>query len=119
MIFYQIGTINSLVKTKTVISYLFFVTKQHDNQGVPTTINFQWKEIVRIMNTQKAVTTTAQNNCEEVFIIRRCSDPNEKVQAIYRKLNYNWQPFTKRKFVVPKSEFRETVSLDYRHFSSG
>ena len=30
-----------------------------------------WKEIVRIMNTQKAVTTLAQNHVEDVIKIRR------------------------------------------------
>jgi hypothetical protein len=92
-------------------------TKQQDNQEVPRTINFQWKEIIRIMNTQKAVTTIAQNNYDEVIIIRRCSDPNEKVQAIYSMLNYKSQLFTKRKFVVHKSEFQKMDFFDYNHFS--
>jgi hypothetical protein len=69
------------------------------------------------MNTQKAVTTTAQNNYDEVITTRRCSDPNEKVQAIYSKLNYKSQPFSKRKFVVHKSEFLKMESFDYNHFS--
>jgi len=42
-------------------------------------IKHQWSEIVRIMNTQKAVTTTAQNKCDQMIQIRRCSEPNEKV----------------------------------------
>ncbi len=36
-------------------------------------INSGWREIVRTMNTQKAVTTLAQNQQEEVIMIRRCS----------------------------------------------
>jgi hypothetical protein len=92
-------------------------TQQQENQITSTTINFQWKEIIRIMNTQKAVTTIAQNKYDEVIIIRRCSDPNEKAQAIYSKLNYKSQPFTKRKFVVHKSEFYKTDFFDYNHFS--
>ena len=39
-------------------------------------INSGWREIVRIMNTQKAVTTLAQNLHDEVIMIRRCSEPN-------------------------------------------
>jgi hypothetical protein len=93
-------------------------TQQRENQEIPTTINFQWKEIIRIMNTQKAVTTIAQNNYDEVIISRRCSDPNEKVQSIYSKLNYKSQAFTKRKFVVLKSEFLKMEFLDYNHFST-
>ncbi|MDR3268479.1 MAG: hypothetical protein LBT83_05380, partial [Tannerella sp.] len=60
--------------------------------------------------------TIAQNKYDEVIIIRRCSDPNEKVQAIYSKLNYKFQPFTKRKFVVHKSEFQKMNFFDYNHF---
>jgi len=79
-----------------------------------TSINYCWKEIVRICNTQKAVTTTAQNNYEEVILIRRCSEPNEKVQTIYNKLNYKSQPFTKRKFVVHKSELKKMEYMIYQ-----
>jgi len=78
-----------------------------DNQQINTSINFCWKEIIRTMNTQKAVTTTAQNNYEEIILIRRCSEPNEKVKAIYEKLKYKIQPYTKRKFVVHKSEIKK------------
>ncbi len=70
-------------------------------------IHSQWSEIVRIMNTQKAVTTVAQNDKDQVILIRRCSDPNQKVQQIYDALKYKYAPFTKRKSVVLKSEFRE------------
>jgi hypothetical protein len=87
-------------------------TQQQDNHKDTTIINFQWKEIIRIMNTQKAVTTTAQNRYDEVIISRRCSDTNEKVQAIYNKLKYKSQPFTKRKFVVHKSEFLKMEIFD-------
>jgi hypothetical protein len=90
--------------------------KQEENKPKTTSINFQWKEIIRVMNTQKAVTTIAQNNYDEVIIIRRCSDPNEKVQAIYDMLNYKAQPFYKRKFVVHSSVFLKSVSFDYNHF---
>ena len=85
-----------------------------DNQQKETSINFCWKEIVRMLNTQKAVTTTAQNKYEEVIFIRRCSEPNAKVQAIYDKLKYKQQPFSKRKFVVHKSELQKMEYLIYQ-----
>jgi hypothetical protein len=44
-------------------------------------IHSGWSEIVRIMNTQKAVTTLAQNDKDQVIQIRRCSEPNQKVQT--------------------------------------
>jgi len=70
-------------------------------------IHSGWSEIVRIMNTQKAVTTIAQNDIDEVIQIRRCSEPNQKVQKIYDALKYKYAPFIKKKSVVLKSEFRE------------
>lgn len=42
-------------------------------------IHSGWREIVRTMNTQKAVTTLAQNINDEVIMIRRCSEPNPQV----------------------------------------
>jgi hypothetical protein len=69
-------------------------------------INHQWNEIVRLMNTQKAVTTVAQNNCEQIIHIRRCSEPNEKVLAIYQTLGYKSTPFKTKKVVVHKSLFK-------------
>ena len=81
-----------------------------------TPINFQWKEIIRIMNTQKSVLTVSQNRYDEVIITRRCSEPTAGVQAIYRRLKYKSQPFTKRKFVVHKSEFEKMDVEDLQRF---
>jgi len=76
-----------------------------------TPINFQWKEIIRIINTQKSVLTVSQNRYDEVIITRRCSEPTTCVQVINNRLKYKYQPFTKRKFVVHKSEF-EKMDVD-------
>jgi hypothetical protein len=83
--------------------------KQEPDKGETDTapINFQWKEIIRIMNTQKSVLTVSQNRYDEVIISRRCSDPTPKVEAIYRRLKYKSKPFSKRKFVVHKSEIKK------------
>jgi len=78
--------------------------------------NFQWKEIIRIMKTQKSVLTVSQNRYDEVIITRRCSEPTTKVQAIYQRLKYKSQPFTKRKFVVHKSEFQKMDIEDLQRF---
>ena len=79
-------------------------------------ITHQWNEIVRIMNTQKAVTTTAQNNCEQIIQIRRCSEPNENVKLIYQKLDYCSTPFKKKKVVVHKSELKKIEKPCFRTF---
>ena len=81
-----------------------------------TPINFQWKEIIRILNTQKSVMTVSQNRYDEVIISRRCSDPTPKVEAIYRRLKYKSKPFSKRKFVVHKAEFQKMKLEDLQRF---
>jgi hypothetical protein len=89
-----------------------------NKEGRDNSIHFQWKEIVRIMNTQKAVTTLAQNKADEVMMIRKCSEPNEKVKAIYDKLNYRHTPFKKKKFVVHKTELEKMDFAYYQEFHS-
>jgi len=49
------------------------------------------------MNKQKAVTTTAQNNADQIIFMRRCSEPIENVKTIYQALKYKLTPFTKKK----------------------
>ncbi len=81
-------------------------------------IHSGWREIVRTMNTQKAVTTLAQNNHEEVIMIRRCSEPNQPVRNLYDALKYKYAPFVKRKSVVHKSELENCQFIDKQQFRS-
>lgn len=67
-------------------------------------INYSWKEIVRIANTQKLVTTSGINQDNETIYVRRCSEPNESIKNLYDALNYKSYPFVKRKSVVHKPE---------------
>ena len=82
-------------------------------------INSGWREIVRTMNTQKAVTTLAQNVHDEVIMIRRCSEPNQNVRNIYDALKYKYAPFVKRKSVVHKSELDNCQFIDKQRTFSG
>ena len=75
-------------------------------------INNEWNDLVRIMSTQKLVTTTMQNNRNETVCIRKCSEPIEKVQQIYKALNYKPMPFTRKKSVVPPAEIKKSQSTD-------
>jgi hypothetical protein len=81
-------------------------------------IHSGWREIVRTMNTQKAVTTLAQNNHEQVIMIRRCSEPNQPVRKLYDALKYKYAPFVKRKSVVHKSELENCQFIDKQEFHS-
>lgn len=78
-----------------------------DGMREDNSIHDDWREIVRTMNTQKVITTTALNKNNEVVILRNCTIPNEKVKRIYDKLAYRYKPFKKKKFVVHKSIFEK------------
>jgi hypothetical protein len=95
-----------------VVNTIRYQLKEHG-------INHQWNETVRIMNTQKIVTTTAQNNCDQIIQIRRCSEPNQKVTQIYQALKYETTPFKKKKVVVHKSEHEKKENHYLRTFNSG
>lgn len=56
-----------------------------------------WTEIVRIMSTQKVVTSEAVNTLGEKVEMRICSTPATKVADIYSMLNYKPMPFRKIK----------------------
>ena len=82
-------------------------------------INNEWRDVVRIMNTQKVVTTTMKNDRYQQIAIRQCSEPNEQVQVIYKALNYKIMPFTRKKSVVPLTEFKKTHPADNEAVLSG
>jgi hypothetical protein len=82
-------------------------------------INNQWIDIVRIMNTQKIVTTSMENSYGQQIIIRQCSEPTEEVKVIYAALKYKPQPFTRKKSVVPLPELKNFETEQNREFSSG
>jgi transposase len=62
-------------------------------------INHNWSEIVRIMNTQKMVTTTIENNNNQTIKIRQCSEPTDDVRQIYIQLKYHQIPLPRKKSV--------------------
>ena len=63
--------------------------------------NSYWTEIVRVMKTQKAVTTEATNALGEKVHLRQCSEPNKSTNQIYEMLNYKKMPF--RRIRIEKS----------------
>ncbi len=65
-------------------------------------INHDWKNIVRIMNTQKMVTTTMKNKKGKLIRIKKASTPSVNVKRIYEAMKYKHQPFTMKKSVVPE-----------------
>ena len=56
-----------------------------------------WREIVRMMNTQKCVTTSIENIEDEIVCIRQCTEPNKQVSRVYDLMNYKHYPFTRKR----------------------
>lgn len=82
-------------------------------------IKNEWSDIVRIMSSQKIVTTTMDNEYDQQIIIRQCSEPTEAVTTIYTALQYKSKPFTRKKFVVPPQEFKNNQTPEKPQFFSG
>ena len=80
-----------------VLAYWIFSTIRYQLklQGV----SHSWSEIIRIMNTQKVVTTTVENNKDDTIQIRQCSEPTQEVSKIYNKLKYQARPMPRKKSV--------------------
>jgi transposase len=73
--------------------------------------NHDWSEIVRIMNTQKCVSTTVQNIQGHIVSVRQCTEPTLKVKHIYNLMNYKTVPFYRKKSVViPVEIFKNDTS---------
>ena len=82
-------------------------------------IKNEWSDLVRIMNTQKTVTTTMNNEYDQQIIIRQCSEPTEEVSKIYTALQYKPKPFSRKKSVVPPAEFKKSQTPEKPQLFSG
>jgi len=63
-----------------------------------------WREITRVMATQKCVTTSLNNIQQQVVSIRKCTEPTAKAKKIYDLMGYKSSPFYRKKSVVPPGE---------------
>lgn len=82
-------------------------------------INSCWREIVRIGNTQKVITTSGTNTYDKIIVTRKCTQPNENLKRIYSILQTKHQPFVKRKSVVHKLKPEKTETLQRQALLSG
>ena len=92
----------------------YWVVNTIRHQLKQNNIHWQWREIVRVMNTQKCVTTTMENSKEQVVSIRKCSEPEQKAQLIYNTLNLKSAPFIRKKSVVPKDILKKNIPPNYQ-----
>ncbi|MDO9154018.1 MAG: IS1634 family transposase [Paludibacter sp.] len=96
----------------SVVNTVRYKLKQKD-------IKSEWREIVRVMNTQKCVTTVVQNTREQWISIRKCSEPEDKVKRIYDALKYKYAPFIRKKSVVPKPQNKKNEVAENYKFMDG
>ena len=100
-----------------ILAYWLVNTVRHQlkNNGIKSC----WREIVRIGNTQKVITTSGANTHDKIITTRKCSQPHDNLKNIYKALNAKHQPFTKRKSVVHKLEFKKTDAPQNQILLSG
>ena len=82
-------------------------------------INSCWKEIVRIANTQKVITTSGYNNANKEITVRKCSLPETQLRALHNALCIKQRPFTKLKSVVHKQKIKNLNHQPVRTLRSG
>jgi transposase len=78
-----------------------------------------WREIIRIGNTQKVITTSGTNTYDKIITTRKCTQPNQRLKQIYDILHTRHQPFTKRKSVVHKLKTAKTETTEKQKLLSG
>lgn len=81
--------------------------------------NSCWREIVRIGNTQKVITTSGTNTYDKIITTRKCTQPNDNLKKIYDILKTKHQPFVKRKSVVHKPKLEKTELIQTQLLLSG
>lgn len=95
-----------------LVSTIRYQLKLQDN-------HHHWSEIVRIMNTQKSVTTTVENQKGDTIQIRQCSEPTPQAKQIYDKLKYDPVPMPRKKSVWHSGEILKIAKQDYQHVMDG
>ena len=65
-------------------------------------IKHSWKELVRIGNTQKTISTLGQNKAASIIKVRKCSVPSKKLKKLYIALEIKQKPYKQQKSVVHK-----------------
>lgn len=84
-------------------------------------INHNWKEIVRIGNTQKVITTSGYNAHKHKIKVRKCSEPTKKLKELQAALGIKAKPFKRislPKDVVHKPPNQKNGNHDQRGFTS-
>lgn len=85
-------------KDETIQAHLFLtliactIVQAIRHQLAKKNIRWSWKEIVRIMDTQKVVNSQFSNELNEWFLLSNWSQPDFKAKQIYDALDFKHQP---------------------------
>ena len=82
-------------------------------------IHSNWTELIRIGNTQKVISTSGYNKTGKEITVRKCSEPEEKLEEIQKLLQIRSKPFTKLKSVVHKPKLKKIVTQQQRAIGPG
>jgi len=96
-----------------LMAYWVVNTVRHQLKG--NGITSDWRELLRIMNTQKCVTTTVTNDKKQCISVRKCSKPETKVAMLYDALKMKHAPFMLKKTILSKTgqqEHKEKQKFD-------
>jgi transposase len=101
-----------------LIAYWILNTVRFQLKGKGKGITSDWRELVRVMNTQKCVTTSMTNDKGQHLSIRCCSKPEPKVAWLYDALQMKPAPFIRKKSVVLKIEPEKTIDDELQRDTS-
>jgi hypothetical protein len=73
-----------LLLTLIACSITTYILHKLNSKG----INWSWKEVVRVMNSQKVSFCEFKNNQKEHIMFSKWSEPEEKTEQIYKAMNY-------------------------------
>jgi transposase len=81
-------------------------------------ITSDWRELIRVMSSQKCVTTVMDNDKEQRISIRCCSKPEPKVALLYDALKMKQAPFIRKKTVAPQIKQEASNKFDLQKDTS-
>ena len=79
-----------------IVQFIRYQLRQHG-------ITASWKEIVRIMNTQKSITSEFANKEKQWFLLANWSEPEPKARRIYNALKLKYKPHNGFFFKIQKA----------------
>ena len=85
--------INLSIQSFNIENFIRYRLKQQN-------INYSWKEIVRIMNTQQVMMNAISTKGDNTLWVKTCSRPIAKASQIYKAMGYKNMPYFRKTILV-------------------